>query len=76
MEIRDGKHRRAFFYYDGRLIVKTLRSHGRGPIDGDIPHRIRSQMRLTHAQFQELLACPLGHAEYLAILANRGLLPS
>ena len=76
MEIREGKHRQALFFDGGRLILRTKRSQGSGPIDGDIPHKIRRQMHLTHGQFQELLACPLGREEYLTILDDLNLLHS
>ena len=76
MEILEGKHRQALFFNGGQLILRTKRSQGRGSVEGNIPHLIRRQMRLNQGQFQELLACPLGRDEYLAILDDQNLLPS
>jgi hypothetical protein len=75
MEIRENDDIRALFYHEGRLILQTMRSKGRGVIPGKIPHFIRQQMKLNEDQFTDLIACPLGRPEYVEILRQKGLLP-
>jgi hypothetical protein len=64
--------RLARFYYRGALVLTTRRSHGSGPIEGNIPYLIRQQMKLSQQQFDELIACPLGLLEYVEILKKKG----
>lgn len=72
MEVRETNDRHALFYVDGKLVIRTKRSLGSGKISGNIPHFIRQQMKLTQSQFQDLIDCPLGRAEYIAILREKG----
>jgi len=72
MVVVNSGDRIARFYYRQTLILTTKRSHGSGPIEGKIPHLIRQQMKLSQTQFDELIACPLGLAEYIEILKKKG----
>lgn len=74
MQVKPGKDLHALFYVDGRLIVKSRRSKGSGPIGGQIPHLIRQQMRLNEAEFSDLIQCPLDRDGYIAILRGKGLI--
>ncbi len=74
MMLKENDDIRALFFHEGRLIVHTRRSKGRGQIPGKIPQFIRQQMKLTEAQFGELIACPLGQTEYIKILREKSLL--
>jgi len=74
MSIQKKKDIRALFFYEGKLITWTKRSHGAGKLDGEIPEFIRKQMRLTRRQFQDLIGCPLGLPEYIQILRTQGLI--
>ena len=74
MTIKQGKDVQALFFHEGRLILRTKRSHGSGPITGNIPTLIRQQMKLSPDQFQDLIACPLGLAEYVQILRTKQLI--
>jgi len=74
MQIRDTKHRIAWFIYNGRKILRTQRSHGRGELKGRIPDLIRQQLKLNEEQFRELVACPLGKEEYIQILRQKNFL--
>jgi len=76
MEIRESKHRNALLRVDGKLVLRTARSHGTRMLDGKIPNEIRKQMRLNKQQFEDLIACPLGRDGYLKILEQQGLIPS
>ncbi len=74
MEIREGKDTLAFFRYKGKLILTTRRSHGKGKIEGNIPDKIRTQLKLRDDEFHNLVQCPLDHDGYVALLKSRGLI--
>ena len=71
-ETREGKHRIAHLYVEGRLVLTTQRSHkssGR-----ELPHHlIRKQLRLTETQLQDAINCPLNRSGYLEVLKQKGL---
>ena len=72
MVVLNQRDRIARFYYRGALILTTKRSHGSGPIEGQIPHFIRQQMKLSQGEFDRLIDCPLGLQEYIQILKTKG----
>lgn len=73
MRISSSRDIHALLYdNDGRLILRTRRSHGSGKISGDIPNMIRQQMKLNHEQFAQAIACPLTREGYLQILRDKG----
>lgn len=74
MVIEDKRDRYARLYFEGKLVVVTRRSLGTRALDGNIPHLIRQQMRLNEEQFENLIKCPLGRNEYIAILRDKKLL--
>ena len=71
--VRGGDHIRARLYIDGKLVVRTKRSH---KASGDLPsyNRIRQQLHLNEAQLRDAIACPLSRDGYLEILQGRGIL--
>ncbi|MBI4572776.1 MAG: hypothetical protein HY713_05760 [candidate division NC10 bacterium] len=71
MEIRESGDKLAFFVYKGKRILSTRRSHGKGKIEGNIPHKIRTQLKLNESEFRELVQCPLDYDGYVAILKKR-----
>lgn len=76
MEIRDTKDRHAWFVHEGKRILKTKRSHGRGELKGNIRHFIRQQLKVNEEQFRDLRDCPLDRGGYIEILRQKGLIPS
>jgi hypothetical protein len=72
MEIHKSGDIHALFYHDGKLILRTKRSHGSGKLTGRIPDYIRQQMKLNQEQFSDLLACPLKREGYVQILRAKG----
>lgn len=74
MEITNTGDRHAKFYHDGKLVLTTKRSFGRGPIDGPVQHLLRQQLKLNEDQFKALIDCPLGLPEYVAILKEKRLI--
>ena len=71
METRESGDKLAFFVYKGKRILSTRRSHGKGKIEGNFPHRIRTQLRLNESEFRDLVQCPLDFDGYVEILKKR-----
>ena len=72
-DVRGGDHIRARLYVDGKVVVRTKRSH---KASGDLPsyNRIRQQLYLNEGQLRDAIACPLSRDGYLEILRGRGIL--
>ena len=72
-EVRGGDHIRARLYVDGKVVVRTKRSHR---ASGDLPSykQIRNQLMLTEEQLRDAIACPLGRDGYIEILRENGLI--
>ena len=66
-----GNHRKAELYYDGKCIVRTLRSRSPREFSN---HRVRVQLRLNDEQLREAVRCTLGLEGYVAILREKGLI--
>ena len=72
-ETRDGKDLLAWFTHDGKVVVRTKRSHIKGR---DLPfqHSIRQQMKLNEEELREVLGCTIGQREYVELLRRKGIL--
>jgi hypothetical protein len=57
----------------GKIVVRTRRSHGSGPLPGMIGTFIRQQMKMNEGQFRDAVNCPLTAQGYLTILRQKGL---
>ena len=73
-DIRNARDVIATLRVNGKVVARTKRSHGARKLDGQIPHLIRQQMRLSAAEFKDAYECPLDKEGYLAILERKGLL--
>jgi hypothetical protein len=69
-ETREGDHLFAWLVHDGKVIVRTRRSHKRG--DLPMQHAIRSQMKLSEDELREAIACTLGRDQYITLLQTKG----
>jgi hypothetical protein len=58
---------------DGRMLLRTRMSKGRGDMKGNVASKFRAQLRLTEAEMREALADRLNDEGYLALLRRRGL---
>ena len=67
-------HILAWLEYDGKVVVRTKRSHARGNQDLPAEYAIRKQMKLTTAEFSEAEACTLSKKDYIDILREKGVL--
>jgi hypothetical protein len=72
--IRDTGDRPAYLEYEGRIVVRTKRSHVKGK---DLPfsHKIRQQLCLTEQQMGAAIVCTFTRDHYLAHLRQRGVIP-
>ena len=71
MRTKPGRHLRAEFFYQGRKILTTHRSHGRK--DNPI-YQISRQLALSAAQVREAVSCTLDLDDYIVILREKGLI--
>ena len=72
LKVRDSRDRIAWFEYDGRVITRTKRSHGKG---FDLPaDLIRKQLKVSGKEMAGLIQCSLTLSDYVAILRNKKLL--
>jgi len=71
LKIRNAGDRLAWFEYEGRIITRTKRSHGKK----DLPeHLIRQQLKVNEVQFSGLITCSLRLQDYVEILRSKGLI--
>ena len=72
-QTRDAGDLLAWFEHEGKVVVRTKRSHQRG---GDLPfqHSIRQQMKLNENELREVLRCSIGKNEYVELLRRKGIL--
>jgi len=72
LKVRDSRDRIAWFEYDGRVITRTKRSHGKG---FDLPaHLIRKQLKVSGKEMAGLIQCSLTFDDYVNILRAKKLL--
>jgi hypothetical protein len=71
LQTRDTGDRHAFFIYEGRVITRTKRSHGRGEMPD---YWIRQQLKVNEVQLSDLIGCTLKREDYVAILKEKGLI--
>lgn len=71
LRTRNSGDRLAWFEYEGKLIVRTKRSHGSGDLPG---HLIRQQLKLNEGQLADLIGCSFGVEDYISVLKSKGLI--
>jgi len=59
---------------DGRPVLRTKISKGRGDMKGNVADKFRAQLRLTESEIRDALDCTLDAEEYLALLRGKGVL--
>lgn len=74
MRIEHTHHKIAYFEYNGIQYLKTRVSHGEGEIPKPVVERIRKQLFLNQLQFRDLVKCPLGYDEFVAVLKDKGII--
>jgi hypothetical protein len=70
---RDSGDLLAWLEYDGKVVVRTKRSHIRGR---DLPfqHSIRQQMKLNEQELAAALRCTLDRDGYIELLRRKQIL--
>lgn len=68
MEIRDGDHRFALLRHEGRVVIRTKRSHGN---KSQPTHLIRKQLKVDEEQLRGLVQCWLTRPEYIEVLKTK-----
>lgn len=71
MRVKESHHRNAYFYYEGKQVLKTRVSHGRGDIPKPVIEQIINQFYLRKDQFINLRKCPLTYEDYVTILKGK-----
>ena len=63
----------AWFEHEGKVVVRTKRSHTRGR---DLPfqHNIRQQMKLNEEELARALRCDIDRDGYVSLLRRKGVL--
>lgn len=74
LQTRNAGDRLAWLEYEGKIIIRTRRSHG----SGDLPFsdKIRTQLKLNEEEFRRAIQCHLSREDYIEILRRKGMLPS
>ena len=71
-QVRESHHILAWFEHEGKVVVRTKRSHT--PRSRDLPaqHSIRQQMKLNDEEFREALSCSIDRDGYVDLLRRKG----
>ena len=73
-QTRDSGDLLAWFEHDGRVVVRTKRSHT--PRSRDLPfqHSIRQQMKLNQEELRQALRCDIDRDGYVKLLRRKGVI--
>jgi hypothetical protein len=71
LKTRNSGDRLAWFEYDGKVIVRTKRSHGNKDLPANL---IRQQLKVNEQEFAGLISCSLSLQDYVEILKTKGLI--
>lgn len=74
MQTREGSDKLAWFQHQGKRVIFTRRSHGRGDIAGRVADFIRQQLKVSEVQFRGLRDCTVDKKAYIQILVDRGII--
>ena len=72
-QTRDSGDLLAWFEHEGKVVVRTKRSHTRGR---DLPfqHNIRQQMKLNQEELAQALRCDIDREGYVDLLRRKGVI--
>ena len=71
-QIRKGRDLLAWLEHEGKILVRTKRSHTKGR---DLPfqHAIRQQLKLNEDELEKSISCELSRDDYIALLKRKGI---
>ena len=72
LKTRESGDKLAWLEYDGKIVVRTRRSHKKG--DLPMQNSIRKQLKLNENQLRDAIGCTLSFEQYIEILRTKGLL--
>ena len=67
------KHRFYWLEHEGKQILWTMRSQGRGDL-GRVEFTIRKQLRVNGTQLKDLANCPMTREAYITHLIGLGII--
>lgn len=68
-------HIRYRLYVDGKKTpIHTMISHNRRPIPDNLLSSMARELRITRAELQDLIDCPLTEEAYVRILKRKGMI--
>lgn len=76
MEMHEGRDTVAKFRHEGKVLVRTRIPHGRGELEGKLPHFVRQQLHLSEDEFRLVYICTYWRPDYLRILKEKGFIPN
>lgn len=71
MRERVNKHRFVFFEHEGKQVLFTERSHGRGEL-GRVEYAIRKQLMVGEREMRGLVDCWMSRDAYIEHLKKKG----
>lgn len=72
VKLREGRDTVAEIFCEGKLVIFTRISHGKGALEGKLIHKIRNQFRLSEDEFRDIIRCTLSAEDYKEILKAKG----
>jgi hypothetical protein len=69
-------HHEMFYLFvnNKKTSIRTRLSHGISEYGDNLLGQMARQLKLERIKFEEFIECPLTEKEYLAIVANKGLI--
>jgi len=71
LKTRNSGDRLAWFEYEGRMILRTKRSHGNKEQPGNL---IRQQLKVNEEQLAGLIDCSFSKEQYIELLRGKRVL--
>ncbi len=62
------------YYHNGKYVLKTRHSKGRGEMPGKVADKFRTQLKLNEKQMRDAIRCPFEQEDYIEVLIEKGLI--
>jgi predicted RNA binding protein YcfA (HicA-like mRNA interferase family) len=73
---KDGSHHFYLYYYEGKLVAKTMVSHNDQEIGKKLISKMYKQCCVTKDEFLDLISCTLDEKGYIEALKKNGTIQS
>jgi hypothetical protein len=74
VEVKRGGDRVFEFWVDGKKILHTFLSHGRGECGAWHIGKMASQCQISRDQFRDLVDCPMSETKYISVLRQKDII--